>query len=82
MGKRKKITKFVNLVGSIQEFKAYLFVKKGSAVITIVHSPMKYAAISKAAQHLQGRITGFVGDRTLTREPTPVLFPAQKHGNG
>ena len=72
------MSKFVELLGSIQEFKAYLCIKKGSAFTTIVHSPMKYVAISKATQHLLGRIIGFIGDRMLTREPSTVLFPTQK----
>jgi hypothetical protein len=39
---------------------------------------MKFTAISDATQHLQGRFFGFVEERTLTREPTPILFPPQK----
>jgi hypothetical protein len=39
---------------------------------------MKFMAISEATQHLQGRFIGFIGDQTPTREPTVVLFPAQK----
>jgi hypothetical protein len=39
---------------------------------------MKFAAISAATGHLQGRIIGFVGDRTPTREPTPILLSQSK----
>ncbi len=35
-------------------------------------------AISEATQHLQGRFIGFIGDRTVSREPTAVLFPTVK----
>jgi hypothetical protein len=38
---------------------------------------MKFMAISEATQHLQGKFIGFIGDRTPTREPMAVLFPAQ-----
>jgi hypothetical protein len=65
-------------MGSLQEFKAYMFVKQGSCFATVMHSPMKFAAISTATGHLQGRIIGFVGDRTATREPTPILLPQRK----
>ncbi len=65
-------------MGSIQDFKAYLFIKQGSGFATVMHSPLKFAAISAATQHLQGRIIGFVGDRTVTREPTPILLPQLK----
>jgi hypothetical protein len=51
---------------------------KGSAYCTVLHSPMKFMAISKARQHLQCRFLGFVGDRTVTREPTPILLPLPK----
>ena len=39
---------------------------------------MKFAAISAVTGHLQGRIIGFVGDRTTTREHTPILLPQRK----
>ena len=38
---------------------------------------MKFVAISEATQHLQGRYVGFVGDRTATKDPTPVVLPQQ-----
>ena len=65
-------------MGSLQEFKAYMFVKQGSCFAMVMHSLMKFAAISAATGHLQGRIIGFVGDRTSTREPTPILLPQRK----
>jgi hypothetical protein len=77
-GETNKITQWKEGMGSLQEFKAYIFVKQGSCYVTVIHSPMKFAAISAATQHLQGRIIGFVGDRTVTREPTPILLPQQK----
>jgi hypothetical protein len=63
------------MVGALQEFKTYLFIKPNSAFCTVIHSPLKFVAITEATQQLQGRIIGFVGDRTLAKEPTPVLFP-------
>ncbi len=39
---------------------------------------MKFMAISDATRHLQGRLIGFIGDRTVSREPTAVLFPTVK----
>ena len=77
-GEPAKINQWKDIMGSIQDFKAYLFVKPGSCFATVVHSPMKFAAISSATSHLQGRVIGFVGDRTATREPSPILFPTIK----
>ena len=77
-GKRTKITQFQDVAGALQEFKTYLFMKPGSAFCTVVHSPMKFMAITEATNHLQGRLIGFIGDRTVSREPTPVLFPSKK----
>jgi hypothetical protein len=77
-GKRTKISQFQEVAGSLQELKAYLFIKKGSIFTTIVHSPMKFVGIKDATQHLQGQIIGFLGNRTTTREPTPILLPLQK----
>jgi hypothetical protein len=39
---------------------------------------MKFVAISEATQHLQRRFVGFVGDRTTTKDPTPIILPQQK----
>ena len=77
-GDTAKIAQWKEIMGNLQDFKAYLFVKQGSSFTTVMHSPMKFAAISVATGHLQGRIIGFVGDRTLTREPTPILLPQRK----
>ena len=38
---------------------------------------MKFVMISEATQHLQGRYVGFVGDRTATKDPTPVFLLQQ-----
>jgi hypothetical protein len=77
-GDPTKITQWKEVMGSLQEFQAYLFIKQGSCFATVMHSPMKFAAIGTATGHLQGRIIGFVGDRTATREPTPILLPQRK----
>ena len=77
-GETAKINQWKEIMGNLQDFKAYLFIKQGSSFATVMHSPMKFAAISAATSHLQGRIIGFVGDRTPTREPTPILLSQRK----
>ncbi len=72
---RKKIKQFQEVVGGLQEFWTYLLIKPGSAFVTVLHLPLKFVAISEATQHLQGRYVGFVGDRTATKDPTPVVLP-------
>jgi hypothetical protein len=52
--------------------------KAGSAFVTVMHLPMKFVAISKAPQLLQARFIGFVGDRMIARNPTPILLLANK----
>jgi hypothetical protein len=74
-GDRTRADQFCEVVGALQAFRTYLFIKPGSAFCTVIHSPLKFVAITEATQQLQGRIIGFVGDRTLTKEPTPVLLP-------
>ena len=44
----------------------------------VLHSPTKFVAINDTTQHLHGSFIGFVGDRTMTKHPTPVLLPKQK----
>ena len=77
-GDPTKINLWKDVMGGLQEFKAYMFVKQGSCFAMMVHLPMKFAAISPATGHLQGLIIGFVGDRTSTREPTPILLTQRK----
>jgi hypothetical protein len=73
-GNKAKLGQFRDVNRALQEFKTYLFVKPGSAFCTVVHSPMKFMAIMEATQQLQGRFIGFVRDRTLSKEPTPILL--------
>ncbi len=77
-GDTSKIKVFQETMGCLQEFKTCLLIKKGGAYCAVLHSPMKVMAISEALQHLQGQFIGFVGDRTVTREPTPILLPLLK----
>jgi hypothetical protein len=78
VGDTGKISQWKDVMGGLQHFKAYMFIKQGSCFATVVHSPMKFPAINSATAHLQGRVIGFVGDRTATREPTPILLPTNK----
>ena len=77
-GNPQKTTQFKEVVGGLQDFRTYLFMKPGSAFVTVMHSPMKFVAISKATQHLQGRFIGFVGDRTPMKDPILIVLPQQK----
>jgi hypothetical protein len=73
-----KIKVFQDTTGGLKELKTYLLINKGSTYCSVLHSPMKLMAISKAMQHLQGRFISFVGDCTVTREPNPILLPLLK----
>ncbi len=77
-GNMQKLKQFQEVMGGLQDFRTYLFIKSGSAFVTILYSPMKFMAISEATQHLQGRFVGFVSDCTLTKDPTPLILPQQK----
>jgi hypothetical protein len=73
----QKIKQFQEVVGGLQDFWTYLFMKPGSAFVIVLHLPMKFVAISEAILHLQGWYVGFVGDPTATKDPTPVILPSQ-----
>jgi hypothetical protein len=77
-GNAQKNKQFQDVVGGLQDFRTYLFIKPGSAFVTVLHPPMKFVAISEVTQHLQGWFVGFVGDRTATKDPTPIVLPQQK----
>ncbi len=53
-GDRTKADQFCEVVGALQDFKTYLFIKLGSAFCTVIHSPLKFVAIIEATQQLQG----------------------------
>jgi hypothetical protein len=77
-GDSQKIKQFQGVVGALQDFKTYLLLKPGSVFVTVVHSPMRFVAINEETQHLKGRFIGFVGDRSITKDPTLILLPQQK----
>ncbi len=77
-GSAQKHKRFQDVVGGLQDFQTYLFIKPGSAFVTVLHLPMKFVAIGEATQHLQGKCVGFVGDRMATKDPTPIVLPQQK----
>ncbi len=77
-GDKTKIEQVREVAGALQEFKAYPFIKPGSAFCTVIHSPLKFVAVTNATQQLQKQIIGFVGDRTLTKELTSILMPPRK----
>jgi hypothetical protein len=77
-GNTQKIKQFQDVVGGLQEFQTYLFIKLGSAFVTVLHLPMKFVAISEVTQHLQGRFVGFVGDHMAMKDPTPIILPQKK----
>ncbi len=74
-GDVQKISQFKEVVGGLQDFRTYLFMKPGSAFVTVLQSPMKFVAISEATQHLQGRFVGFVGDHLSTKDPISIVLP-------
>ncbi len=51
-GDRTKADQFCEVVGALQDFKTYLFIKPGSMFCTVIHSPLKFVAITKATQQL------------------------------
>ncbi len=69
---------FQEMVRALQEFRTYLLIKPGNVFVTVLHSPSKFVALSEGTQHLQGQVIGFVGDRTMVRDPTPIMLPQEK----
>ncbi len=77
-GDAAHINAFKAKVGSILTCQAFLVMREGSAMVTVLHSLAKYFAITAATSRYQGRFIGSVGDRLLTREPGLVLIQATK----
>ena len=77
-GDSGKISTFTAVVGSLLTFQAFLMMRKGSAMVTTIHSVAKFFSLSTAMFRYQGRYIEFVGNRLAAREPGPVLLPATK----
>jgi len=69
---------FKDFVVNVQQFRGYLAMLGGKHVVTMLHTPGAYYSISSATQAYQGRVLAFIGDRRLTKEPTPVCLPTTK----
>jgi hypothetical protein len=81
-GDTAKIAQWKEIMGNLQDFKAYLFVKQGSSFTMVMHSPIKFTAISVATGHLQGRIIGFVETGPQQGNPHQSCSPSARRGNG
>jgi hypothetical protein len=46
------LNQFKDVLRGLQDFWTYLFIKPGSAFVTVLHWPIKFVAISEATQHL------------------------------
>ncbi len=81
-GEKTKISQFQEVAEVLQEFKTYFLIKPGSEFCTVVHSPMKFMAISKATQHLRASL--LVSSRiALPCENPPQSFSHHRRcGNG
>ncbi len=77
-GETTKVKQFKEVAGSLQDFCTYLFIKPGSTFATLLHSPIKFVALTEGTQHLQGQFIGIVGDCTMARDPTPIILPQEK----
>jgi len=77
-GEATKIANFKMEVGSLLNFQAFLMMREGSAMVTIIHSIAKYFSLSPTMMRYQGRYIGFVGDQMPNREPGPVMLPVDK----
>jgi hypothetical protein len=69
---------FKDFVVNVQQFRGYLAMLGGKHVVTMLHTPGVYYSISTSTKAYQGRVLAFIGDRRLTKEPTPVCLPTTK----
>jgi hypothetical protein len=69
---------FKDFVVNVQQFRGYLAILGGKHVVTMLHTPGVYYSINPATRTYQGLVLAFIGDRRLTKEPTPVCLPTTK----
>jgi hypothetical protein len=77
-GDAARINAFKAEVGSLLTCQAFLMMREGSAMVTVLHSPAKYFAITAVTSRYQGRFINFVGNRLPMRETGLVLIQATK----
>jgi hypothetical protein len=80
-GRKTKITQFQEMVRALQEFKTYLFMKKGSVFCTVIHSPMKLMALNKDTKHLQDASLDSLEIARSYKTPRQFSFQLRKPGN-
>jgi hypothetical protein len=69
---------FKDFVINVQQIRGYLAMLGGKHNVTMLHTPGAYYSISSATRVYQGKILALIGDRRLTKEPTPVGLPTTK----
>ena len=62
----------------MQGFRAFAFMKGKSRYIYLGRSVGVFFDLGNTVVDLQGKLVMFVGDRTPTRDPTPVIFATKK----
>ena len=50
----------------------------GKHVVAMLHAPGVYYSLNPSTWAYQGRVLAFIGDRQLTKEPTPVCLSTTK----
>ena len=76
-GETAKIDAFIEKTISLQEFKAFAFMKAGSPWVQVGHGFGKFYSLYGMVPELDGKVLMFVGDRGWTRDPFPVQPPTQ-----
>ena len=70
---------FRDFVVNVQQFRGYhLTMLEGKHVVIMLHTQGVYYSINSVKRAYQGRVLAFIGDRRLTKEPTPVCLPTTK----
>jgi hypothetical protein len=69
---------FCNFVANVQQLRVYLAMLGGQAHMTMIHTPGVYYSIKLLTSAYQGKMMAFIGDRSGTKEPTPVCLPTTK----
>jgi hypothetical protein len=81
-GEPAKISQWKDIMGSIQEFKAYLFVKPGSCFATVVHSPMKMRRSAPQPHISKAELLGSLATGPPHANPHQSCSPLLKRGSG
>jgi hypothetical protein len=77
-GNQGKRAAFRDFLVNYTQVRVYLAMVGTQATVKMIHTPGVYYSIKSVTNGNQGRVLAFIGNRRVTKEPTPICLPTNK----